>query len=153
MASLIAFSNITPTVAEGPVPTAPEAQVEVVQMVDSQVSGDTDLNSPIPKLITTKSMEQKVDPNLAKAIAFCESTYRQFNVDNGTVLRGIHNPLDVGLFQINEKYHLKKSQELGFDIYTVEGNIDYALWLISHEGAGHWKWSKPCWSQKTTPAV
>ncbi|OHA58649.1 MAG: hypothetical protein A2571_02675 [Candidatus Vogelbacteria bacterium RIFOXYD1_FULL_44_32] len=153
MASLIAFSNITPTVAEGPVSTRPDAQVAVVQIVQTPAVSKTDKNNLIPELINQKSKEQAVDPNLAQAIAFCESTYQQFNADSGTVLRGIHNPLDVGIFQINEKYHLEKSQTLGFDIYTAEGNIDYALWLMSHEGAGHWKWSKPCWSQKINPAV
>ncbi len=152
MAGLIAFSNITPTIAEGPIPVAPDAQVSVVQVVNESVAAKTQDNL-IPELILKKSKEQGVDPKLTQAIAFCESTYRQFNADTGTVLRGVHNPLDVGLFQINEKYHLKKSLELGFDIYTAEGNTDYALWLIKNEGAYHWKWSKPCWSPKINTVV
>ncbi|MEK7136132.1 MAG: hypothetical protein AAB821_00875 [Patescibacteria group bacterium] len=152
MAGLIAFSNITPTIAEGPVSTRPDVQVEVAQVATLQAEAKTQTNQ-IPELIAQKSKEQGVDANLTKAIAFCESTYQQFDADTGTVLRGVHNPLDVGLFQINEKYHLEKSLVLGFDIYSVQGNIDYALWLIKHEGAKHWKWSKPCWSQKINPVV
>jgi hypothetical protein len=147
MASLIAFTNITPTIAEGPVPTVPDAQVEVAQMALATEVAETQTQT-IPELIAKKSKEQGVDAKLSQAIAFCESTNRQFNVDSGTVLRGVHNPLDVGLFQINERYHLQKSQELGFDIYTVEGNIDYALWLLKAQGAQPWKWSQPCWSKK-----
>ncbi len=149
MASLIAFSNITPTVAEGPISIAPDAQVEVAQIATEPVVAETHpANQAIPELIQKESKEYGVDANLAQAIAFCESNHRQFTDDDGTVLRGVHNPLDVGIFQINEKYHLKASQELGLDIYSTEGNIDYALQLMSREGARHWKASQPCWSQK-----
>ena len=34
-------------------------------------------------------------------IAFCESTFRQFN-ENGDTLRGKENYLDIGVMQINE---------------------------------------------------
>ena len=152
MASLIAFTNITPTIAEGPVSTAPDAQVEVAQIVAETAEVKTQTNS-IPLLIAKKSKEQGVDARLSQAIAFCESTYRQFDAGTETVLRGIHNPLDVGLFQINEEYHLNKSRQLGFDIYTTEGNIGYALWLLKNEGSQHWKWSKPCWSPKVNPVA
>jgi hypothetical protein len=85
---------------------------------------------------------------VAQSIAYCESTNRQYDSNTGQALRGNQNALDVGLFQINEKYHLRKSQELGFDIYTTEGNIDYAMWLLKTQGSGPWIWSKPCWSNK-----
>jgi hypothetical protein len=97
-------------------------------------------------VIAAKARAGGVDSTLALKIAFCESTLRQFGKD-GEVLRGLHNPDDVGLFQINEHFHLKKSRELGYDIYSTEGNIDYAVWLIKHEGSRHWKWSQPCWDR------
>lgn len=109
----------------------------------------------IPDLITERANTLGVSAKLATAIAFCESTYRQYDdsrqAEDGTpvVLRGVHNPADVGLFQINETYHLEKSKELGFDIYTTEGNIDYALWLLENQGPTPWNWSKPCWSKKS----
>lgn len=97
-------------------------------------------------VIEKKAEENDLDPKLALKIAFCESTLRQYD-KNGQALRGIENRNDIGIFQINETYHLKKSKELGFDIHTTEGNIDYAIWLMKNEGVYHWKWSKPCWSQ------
>ena len=105
-------------------------------------------NTIIPSIedtIVTKARAAGVDERQAVKIAFCESTLRQF-AKNGQALRGVHNPDDVGLFQINETYHLKKSRDLGYDIYGTNGNIDYAIWLLGHEGTRHWKWSKPCWS-------
>ncbi len=108
----------------------------------------------IPDLITERANALGVSEDLAKAIAYCESTYRQYDdsrqAEDGTqvALRGVHNPQDIGIFQINETYHLSKSQELGFDIYTTAGNIDYGLWLLKNEGSKHWNWSKPCWSER-----
>ena len=94
--------------------------------------------------IEAQARVQGVSPVLAKDIAFCESTGRQYT-DSGTVLRGHVNRRDVGLFQINEHYHLQKSKKLGFDILTTEGNIGYAIWLLKYEGKRHWNASRVCW--------
>lgn len=77
-------------------------------------------------------------------VARCESAYRQFNQD-GSVLRGRQNPQDVGVLQINEKYHLAESIRLGYDIYTLEGNLDYGLYLYNNQGLTPWNWSRHCW--------
>ncbi len=105
---------------------------------------DADLS--IADRITRAAKSFGVDPTLAREIAYCESSLRQFNSKTGEVVRGLRNPSDIGLFQINEKYHLERSRELGFDIHTTEGNIYYALYLLKQEGSRHWNWSKPCWS-------
>lgn len=104
----------------------------------------------LKELIETKAEKAGVDKALALKIAFCESTLRQFNNSNGKPLRGIHNPNDVGLFQINEDYHATRSQGLGHDIYSTEGNIDYAMHLLKKEGSKPWSASRPCWDNTTT---
>jgi hypothetical protein len=81
-------------------------------------------------------------PELSK-IAQCESGMRQFNSD-GTVLLGRVNPMDVGILQINLQYHGQRAQELGIDLYTLEGNIEYGFLLYQEQGATPWKWSNPC---------
>lgn len=86
---------------------------------------------------------------LAKAIATCESSLSQFDQD-GNVLRGVVNSKDTGVFQINEYYHLEDSKKLGFDIYTLEGNIAYAMYLLKVDGSRHWEYSKDCWSKKVS---
>lgn len=98
----------------------------------------------VEDLITEKAQADGVDPILANKIAYCESTMRQFD-KQGKVIRGEQNPGDVGLFQINEGYHDVRSKDLGYDIHTTEGNINYAMWLIKHEGTRHWKASEKCW--------
>jgi hypothetical protein len=82
-------------------------------------------------------------PQVLLDIAKCESGSKQFN-DDGTVVRGIVNPLDVGIWQINEYYWLEPSRRLGFDIYTAEGNAAMALWLYNHFDVSPWSWSAPC---------
>ena len=98
----------------------------------------------IPELIQVMSANYGVDGALALEIARCESRLQQFRED-GSLIRGRKNPKDVGVFQINEKYHLERSRVEGFDIYTPAGNIGYAMWLMKNDGDRPWRWSKKCW--------
>ncbi len=81
-----------------------------------------------------------------KRIAEAESGFNHYD-KNGDVLRGKLNKSDIGIFQINEYYHLKKSQELEFDIYNKEDNIKYAIYLYKKNGTKDWSWSKKIWSR------
>src|SRR3989344_3041723 len=81
-------------------------------------------------------------------ISKCESHFRQFN-KNGAVYRGTKNNQDVGVMQINEYYHLDATKKLGYDIYTVEGNVAYARYLFEKEGTVPWASSEPCWGKTT----
>ena len=84
-------------------------------------------------------------PVLAK-IAMCESTLRQFGSD-GQVLRGKVDNADVGLMQINERYHGDKAKALGLDLETVKGNLAYAKYLYEQKGTEPWGASAPCWNK------
>ncbi len=90
-------------------------------------------------------------PIMAK-VAYCESTHTQFSAP-GVVHRGVVNSKDVGIFQINERYHLKRSKDLGIDIYSIEGNMEYARILYEEQGLQPWSASKPCWSKHLAVAV
>lgn len=85
-----------------------------------------------------------VDIPVMVDIAKCESHFRQFNKD-GDVYRGKENDHDVGVMQVNEDFHLSVSKKLGFDIYTLDGNMEYARYLYEKEGTAPWSSSKPCW--------
>lgn len=88
----------------------------------------------------------KESPVLAE-IAKCESNYRQFK-GNGHVVRGLVNSYDVGVMQINENYQAERAEKLGFDIYTLDGNMAYAKWLYDKEGVKPWMSSSKCWKDK-----
>jgi hypothetical protein len=87
----------------------------------------------------------KDTPILIK-IAYCESTYRQFQED-GKVLRGKVNSDDIGVMQINTRYHEADSKKLGFDIYTFQGNVGYAQYLYDTQGTSPWIHSSKCWKK------
>lgn len=76
-------------------------------------------------------------------IAGCESTFRQYD-ENGEVLK---NPSSSarGVFQIMSSLHRNEALRLGFDIYTLEGNILYARHLYRTQGTRPWNASKHCW--------
>lgn len=84
-------------------------------------------------------------PMLVK-ICKAESGSRQFN-KKGDVIRGKVNPSDIGFCQINEYINNDEARRLGFDIYTEQGNKDYAVWLYLHRGEGPWLSSKGVWGK------
>ncbi len=96
--------------------------------------------------------EHFTDTPILKKIAACESQSRQFD-ETGSVLRGRVNSQDVGVMQINEKYHLKEANKLGLDIYTIEGNIDYAKHLYETQGVKPWVHSSTCWDKSNEFAL
>lgn len=80
-------------------------------------------------------------------IAKCESTFMHYD-KKGKLVRGNIDPSDVGVMQINERYHDDQATKLGFDIRTVEGNLAYAKYLYQKQGSTPWNASKPCWGKK-----
>ena len=107
-------------------------------------------NVEAKEILTTAKVEDVVKdyfkdiPMLVK-VAQCESNFRQFDTD-GQVLRGVANAFDVGVMQINEKYHLERSENMGMDIHSLTGNLEYARALYNDSGTAPWSASKPCWS-------
>ncbi len=104
-----------------------------------------------PPVVTVpdEPLKPELVPELVK-ICTCESGQgtgkpQQFNIHTGEILRGVINPDDTGMCQINKHYHLEDSQRMGWDIETEEGNILYSNWLYSKQGTKPWEWSRPCW--------
>ena len=84
------------------------------------------------------------DYRLLQRIAEAESHFQQYD-KNGSVLLGYINNKDTGIFQLNQKFHLKAAQDLGIDIFEPYGNIEYAVYIYKKDGSGHWNWSKSKW--------
>jgi hypothetical protein len=122
------------------------ANVAVAQDVSDSVNtqNQSAIESPVTLANYVKDYFEET-PVLAK-IAMCESTLRHFGKD-GKVLRGKVDSADVGLMQINERYHGDKAKSLGYDLETVHGNLDYAKYLYDREGTKPWNASKKCWDK------
>ncbi|HEY4509339.1 MAG TPA: hypothetical protein VJC13_03655 [Candidatus Paceibacterota bacterium] len=102
----------------------------------------------IGNIMSTESYIRKYfsDIPIMVQVAKCESRFRQLDSD-GDIHRGRVNNLDVGVMQINEHYHLDKSVEENYDIYTIEGNTAYARELYEKYGTQPWSSSKACWGK------
>lgn len=84
------------------------------------------------------------DAPILAEIARCESKFRQFT-DAGNTLRGGLNGAMVGVFQINESVHRSTATALGYNIDTLEGNMQYANHLYQQSGTDPWVSSLSCW--------
>ena len=102
------------------------------------------IEADLPQTLAVHVQEYFADMPILAEIANCESTFRQFD-SKGKVIRGIADSNDVGVMQINERYHLAQSKKLGYNIYTLDGNMAYARYLYETEGTKPWNASKACW--------
>ena len=135
----IGLAMLIASISDAQVIEAPTNTERIVDETYSEISEQV-------KVKTTEEIiaEHFKDTPILKKIATCESQNRQFN-EAGGVLRGKVNSQDVGVMQINEKYHLQASEKLGLDIHTLEGNIDYAKHLYKTQGVKPWVHSSTCW--------
>jgi len=130
---------------------APSSNESNVDETYSEISEQVELKQP---KTTKEIMEVEfAETPILKKIAFCESGNRQIDSKTGKVLRGYVNSQDIGLMQINEKYHLNDSLKLGFDIHTIDGNIGYAQHLYKTQGVRPWIHSSPCWDASNVFAL
>ena len=119
------------------------------QSFDPPSAHDDDIDTEV---VENKQAYEDLRPTLLP-VCSCESSYegnatsipQQFEQDGITVRTGRINSDDIGMCQINTYYHLEDSQKMGIDIYTAEGNVEYANHLYDTQGVTPWNWSSHCW--------
>lgn len=153
----LALFVATVTMSDSMVPVV-AATDQVATTTEMTVTVETEAEQAKAKtnnqLLTTEAQVKAYfaeTPILAE-VAFCESRFRQFD-ENGNVLRGVQNNQDVGVMQINEKYHLETAQKLGLNLYTLEGNMAYGKYLYDTQGTKPWNYSSHCWGKHREVAV
>ena len=67
---------------------------------------------------------------------------------DGKVLRGVPNPQDIGACQINIPFWGATAKKLGYNIYTLDGNVSMAKYILGQQGIKAWEWSQKCWDTK-----
>lgn len=128
-------------------PHETSAEVELDEVSILQIEEvEAHSNKPVTSVVSTEERVKEYfsDIPILVDVARCESRFRQFDV-NGQPLRGVQNRADVGVMQINEKYHLATAQRLGLDLNTLEGNMAYARHLYEQSGSAPWVHSSKCW--------
>jgi hypothetical protein len=117
-----------------------------------EAAANLSLKLEAPSIPSVGEIETKVrayfrhTPMLAE-VARCESHFRHFNTD-GTLRAGYNTngTKDVGVMQINTIWH-EKAKDLGFDLSTLKGNMDFAKWLYDRQGLQPWMSSSRCWGK------
>ena len=97
---------------------------------------EKEADNEIDKDVEAHVREYFSDIPIMVEVARCESHFTQFT-KSGKVLRGKAVPADVGVMQINETYHLDRASKLGYDIHTLDGNLDYARHLYEEQELDH----------------
>ena len=120
-------------------------------LVSAAFSSGASLVPPQPFVPAAETIQEYVadyfyDAPIMVKIAKCESTFRQFD-KNGSIHRGKVNRADLGVMQINEYYHGDTALKLGIDLYSIEGNVEYARYLYEKEGTKPWLSSAKCWNK------
>lgn len=136
-------------------PMTIDASATTPAMTSMTTSPSTDVKSattPTIALQDFKTLEAYVKayykdtPELAE-IAKCESNFRQYDA-SGAILKGTVDPDDIGIMQINKYYNGDNAEKLGYDIYTIDGNLAYAKVLYEKYGDAPWSSSEKCWESQ-----
>lgn len=106
----------------------------------------TDVVIEHPQTLEQYVRDYYADTPVLADIAWCESRMRQLGPD-GKIFRGVANPDDVGVMQINTQYHEERAVAMNMDLFTLNGNLAYAKYLYEKEGSQPWSSSKACWSK------
>lgn len=89
------------------------------------------------------ALEYHVNPQVARAIISCESGGNPEAIGTMAVVGR-----DIGVFQINDYFHEKRTQELELNIYNVDDNLRYGMILLFEQGVTPWRASASCWKSK-----
>lgn len=114
-------------------------------------------STPIAPMPAVQTVQQYVETYFADTpvmikIAGCESHFKQFD-KTGSVVQN-PNSTAVGVFQIMSSIHATAADEnLGLDIYSLQGNAAYAKYLYEKQGTTPWNSSKGCWSKSDKVAT
>lgn len=107
----------------------------VVAETPSKVSNDTE------KIVRSYFRDIPVMIQIAR----CESTFRHTLAD-GSVLKGVVDPADTGVMQINKRYHEQTATSMRLNLDDIYHNMAYARHLYETQGTQPWSASAPCWS-------
>lgn len=99
-----------------------------------------------PETLGAYVREYFADTPVMAEIAWCESRYRHLGPD-GEIFRGKVNKSDIGVMQINTAYHEEDAKEMGLDLYSLSGNLEFARHLYVTQGTHPWNSSRPCWGK------
>ncbi|HMO77764.1 MAG TPA: hypothetical protein PKA42_03290 [Candidatus Paceibacterota bacterium] len=107
----------------------------------------TEKQTPVQSLDTERIVRSYFkDIPVMIEVARCESTFRH-TLGDGSVLKGVVDPADTGVMQINKRYHEKTAIAMSLNLEDIYHNMAYARHLYEKQGTQPWSASAPCWSR------
>jgi len=140
MSSLYGAGNVNAQTYTVPADVTPEDEI---------ATEATDGSFIDPKEVEAYLRKEYAQNPILVDIARCESTFRQFHKD-GTLVRGRVDSADIGVMQINLRYHGETAEKMGIDLETVKGNVEYGQYLYNKFGTKPWSASEKCWSKRSS---
>ena len=115
------------------------------QIVNTQVAVKEETLSPTntERIVRTYFKDVPVMIQIAR----CESTFRH-TLEDGSVLKGVVDPADTGVMQINKRYHQRAATAMNLNLDDIYQNMAYARHLYETQGTRPWNASSPCWGQR-----
>lgn len=138
MAAVIAVTTFTAV----PVPETAHGHIETKNELSGEIAG-----SDTEKAVRTYFSDIPVMIQVAR----CESHFRHTLVD-GSVLRGRVDRADIGVMQINTRYHAATAAKLDLDLSNLHDNMAYARYLYKKQGTQPWRASAACWQRTLAQA-
>lgn len=140
---IIAGLSLLASSTFGGVASTTKASIEV-PVAATKIDLKEDVKTSLATTTGDVVREYFKDTPVMADIAWCESRMRQFE-KSGEIFRGKVNSDDVGVMQINTEYHQAEAEAVGDDLFTLDGNLDFAKRLFEKEGTKPWMSSSKCW--------
>ena len=114
------------------------------QIVNTQVAVKEETLSPTntERIVRTYFKDVPVMIQIAR----CESTFRH-TLEDGSVLKGVVDPADTGVMQINKRYHQRAATAMNLNLDDIYQNMAYARHLYETQGLRPWNASAGCWNR------
>jgi hypothetical protein len=146
---LVIFSlftlDLAPWLAEKPMTRNTRGETNTTAPVNpeaSEIHGSIPLPSKKENEKTVREFWKKhLEPAQAEqmiAKAETESNFNQFETSKFP-LRGRRNRDNIGVMQIPERWWGQVARKIGYNITTLQGNLDMALWMYHRDGERAWK--------------
>lgn len=130
-----------------------DVRIQTVEAHERVAEYETPSVKEVPGSVEAKVRVYFKDTPILVEVARCESQFIHINPNTGLVNRGIVNPKDVGVMQINEYYHNAEATRMGLNLSDFDDNLAYAKYLYEHEGTRPWNASRACWQKNNLLAI
>ena len=111
----------------------------LVSHADNFVQNDysaTSTPSEMRVIVRNALQMSKIDDiSVVMAVVECESHFRQYDA-SGDVLASPTD--DYGVMQINAHYWYEKAVSMGYDIFSIDGNINMGIFILKTSGIKAW---------------